>query len=174
MPGLLAVAALAQAGCGTQERQVPAAPAGASAAPADEATPDGVYAMPSPLVSELRVVALPDRPDEYRVEVHGGGDPRDGAGVAADCRAVAEGRLEGNRIDAALLPFESDAGGPDAADLQSAPRLVLTLQGDAARLEGDFGHCPMGTAMAGTYRRTRTPRLLTACAPLPAACWNRD
>lgn len=143
-------------------------------APAQARSPAGIYAMAPPLVSELRVVALPGRAGEYRIEVHGGGDPGDGAGVAADCQAVAEGRLDGDRIDAAPVPFESDIGGLDASDLHAGSRLVLTLQGDAVQLDGRFEHCPMGTAMAGTYRRTTTTRLFEACAPLPAACWNRD
>ncbi|WP_202845099.1 hypothetical protein [Luteimonas saliphila] len=152
----------------------PASPPPPARADGRAISPEGVYAMAPPLGSELRVVALPGRAGEYRIEVHGGGDPVDGAGVAADCQAVAEGPLEGGRIDATLVPFESDIGGLDATDLQSAPRMVLTLQGDRAQLEGGFEHCPMGTAMAGTYRRTAATKLFEACAPLPAACWNRD
>ena len=174
----LALACLAMAASAGCEARTPADAPPAAGAPAQATTaatsPTGTYALPAPLVSELRVVALPGRPGEYRVEVHGGGDPRDGAGVAADCQAVAEGRLDGGRLDAALLPFESDAGGLDAIDLESSPRLAITFDGDTARLEGGFAHCPMRTAMTGAYRRTSSPRLFVDCAPLPAACWNRD
>ncbi|MDH5832795.1 hypothetical protein [Luteimonas kalidii] len=145
-----------------------------SPASAPAPSPEGVYAMAAPLVSELRVVALPGRPGEYRIEVHGGGDPRDGAGVGADCRAVAEGPLAGDRIDAALQPFDSDLGGLEAGDLVDGPRVELQLQGDTARLQGAFAHCAMATVMAGSYRRTATPSLFLDCPPLPAACWNRD
>lgn len=165
---LACVFAVALAGCQART-QVPDAGASPGAA-----SPDGVYAMPAPLTSELRVVALPGRSGEYRIEVHGAGDPGDGAGAGADCRAVAEGPLVAGHIDAALLPFESAAGGLDESDLQAAPRLRLTLHDDTATLEGAFGHCPMATAMAGSYRKTTTARLLVDCAPLPAACWNRD
>ena len=130
--------------------------------------------MAPPLVSELRVVALPARPGEYRIEVHGGGDPGDGAGVGADCQAVAEGRLAGDRIEAALQPFESDLGGLDASDLVDAPHVELRLKGDAVQLQGPFAHCAMATVMAGTYRRTPAPSRFKDCPPLPAACWNRD
>jgi hypothetical protein len=130
--------------------------------------------MAAPLVSELRVVALPGQPGHYRVEVQGGGDPGDGAGIAADCQAVAEGRFQGGRLDAPLRPFDSALGGLEQADLEDAPTLRLQVQGDTATLEGGFAHCPMGTAMAGTYHRTATPKLLVDCPPLPAACWNRD
>lgn len=165
------LAALLLSAC---EAPVPPAPLASAATPALRADPVGVYALPAPLRSELRVVALPERAGMYRVEVHGGGDPSAGAGIAADCRVVAEGSLQGDRIDAALLPFESDAGGLEAADLQAAPRLQLQLQGDVAVLSGTFAHCPMGTVMVGPYRRTAQPRLLVDCAALPAACWNRD
>jgi hypothetical protein len=142
--------------------------------PAPVPSPEGVYAMAPPLGSELRVVALPGRPGEYRIEVHGGGDPADGAAVGADCQAVAEGRLEGDRIEAALQPFESDLGGLDASDLADAPRVELQLHGDTVELQGAFAHCAMATVMAGTYRRTAAPSVFKDCPPLPAACWNRD
>ena len=130
--------------------------------------------MAPPLRSELRVVALPGRSGEYRVEIHGVGDPALGAGTGADCLAVAEGPLVQGRIDAVLLPFASDTGGLDAIDLADAPRLQLGFGPDAATVQGEFAHCAMATAMAGRYRRTTTPRLLVDCAPLPRVCWNRD
>lgn len=164
---LACVLAAALAACQART-QVPATAADEAAAP------EGVYAMPAPLTSELRVVALPGRGGQYRIEVHGAGDPGDGAGIGADCHVVAEGPLVADRIDATLLPFESAAGGLEEADLQAAPRLRLSLHGDTAVLEGAFEHCPMATAMAGSYRRTAAARLLVDCAPLPAACWNRD
>ena len=142
--------------------------------PSPSSSVEGVYAMPAPLVSELRVSALPGRPGVFRVEVHGGGDPADGAAVGADCQALAEGALAGDRIDAPLLPFESPLGGLEADDLAAAPRLQLTVEGDQALLAGTFPHCAMATRMAGRYLRTRAPRLLGGCPPLPAACWMRD
>ncbi|MCX8279186.1 hypothetical protein OSJ77_03200 [Phyllobacterium sp. 0TCS1.6C] len=135
--------------------QVEPIPSGADATQVN-LSPVGVYEMPSPLVSKLRVTELSGRPNEYRVEVYAGGDPRDGSGVAAHCLTVAEGRLVGNRIDGRLL-IEKDLGGSGNANLTSAPRLVLTFQGNAVHLEGDFNHCPMRAAIAGTYRRTQGP-----------------
>ena len=167
-PALACLFALALAGCQARS-QAPIA-----AAQAEAARVTGVYAMPPPLTSELRVVALPGRDGEYRIEVHGAGDPADGAAAGADCHAVAEGPLAAGQIDAGLVPFKSASDALDAADLQPAPRLRLRVRGDVATLEGDFAHCPMSTVMAGTYRRTSAPRLLDDCAPLPAACWNRD
>lgn len=167
-PALACLFALALAGCQART-QTPIA-----ATPAKAAEVTGVYAMPPPLTSELRVVALPGRDGEYRIEVHGAGDPADGAAAGADCHALAEGPLVAGRIDAGLLPFESPSDALDAADLQAAPRLRLRIRDDVATLEGDFTHCPMRTVMAGTYRRTSAPKLLGDCAPLPAACWNRD
>jgi hypothetical protein len=134
-----------------------------------------VYAMAPPAVSELRVLPLEGRADEYRVEVHGGGDPGDGAAVGADCYAVAEGRLKGDSIAARFVPFESVDLGLDAAELAARPRhLTLKFDGDEAELDGDFDYCPMRTGMAGRYRRTDGPRLMKDCPPLPLACWNRD
>ena len=135
----------------------------------------GIYAMASPATSELRVVALPGRAGEYRIEVHGGGDPADSAATGADCYAVAEGRLQGDVLTARFVPFDSDDIGFDAAELATKPRqLTLKLNGDAATLAGDFDYCPMRTAMAGQYRRSAAPRLMKDCPPLPQACWNRD
>lgn len=135
----------------------------------------GVYAMASPATSELRLVELPGRTGEYRIEVHGGGDPGDSAAVGADCYAVAEGRLQGELISARFVPFDSVDLGFDAAELAAKPRqLTLKLDGDAVALDGDFDYCPMRTAMAGQYRRTGAPRLMKDCPPLPQACWNRD
>lgn len=149
----------------------------ACASHSEPAQPDhaGVYAMASPATSELRLVALPDRTGEYRIEVHGGGDPGDGAAVGADCYAVAEGRLQGELIPARFVPFDSVDLGFDAAELAAEPRrLTLKLDGDAVTLDGDFDYCPMRTGMAGQYRRTQAPRLMKDCPPLPRACWNRD
>lgn len=135
----------------------------------------GTYAMAPPATSELRVLALPGRADEYRIEVHGGGDPGDGAAAGADCYAVAEGRLQGDLLSARFVPFESNDIGFDAAELAAKPRqLTLKLDGDAAMLAGDFDYCPMRTAMAGEYRRNAVPKLMKDCPPLPQACWNRD
>lgn len=135
----------------------------------------GVYAMASPATSELRVVALPGRTGEYRIEVHGGGDPGDGAAAGADCYAVAEGKLQGDLLSARFVPFDSIDIGFDAAELAAKPRqLTLKLDGDAATLAGDFDYCPMRTAMAGQYRRSTAPKLMKDCPPLPQACWNRD
>ena len=166
----LAVTGLALAGC--QARSQVAADGAQPEAVAGD--PTGSYAMQAPLNSELRVVPLPGRDGHYRIEIWGAGDPGDGAGVGADCQAVAEGPLRGGAIDAALVPFESDLGGLEPADLQDAPRLRLVLDGDSATLEGRFDHCPWATVMAGQYRRTRAPRALVDCAPLPDVCWNRD
>lgn len=157
---------------GSAQTSAPAHTQAPASAPAP--SPEGVYAMAPPLGSELRVVALPGRPGEYRIEIHGGGDPADGAAVGADCQAVAEGRLEGDRIEAALQPFESDLGGLDAGDLADAPRVELQLHDDTVELQGAFAHCAMATVMAGTYRRTAAPSVFEDCPPLPAACWNRD
>lgn len=135
----------------------------------------GTYAMAPPATSELRVIALPGRADEYRIEVHGGGDPGDGAAAGADCYAVAEGRLRGNLISASFVPFDSNDIGFDAAELAAKPRrLSLELDGDAVTLDGDFDYCPMRTAMAGEYRRNDAPKLMKDCPALPQACWNRD
>lgn len=150
------------------------APADPATGGGREADPSGHYAMAAPLASELRVVALPGREGEYRVELHGGGDPADGPGVAADCQALAEGRWQNGELVATLQAFDSPLGGLEASDLGQAPALHVRVQSDTAVVEGSFAHCPMGTAMAGTYHRTATPRLLADCAPLPAACWNRD
>lgn len=135
----------------------------------------GVYAMASPANSELRVIALPGRPGEYRIEVHGGGDSGDGAAVGADCYAVAEGPLANGLISARFVPFESVDLGLDAKDLAAKPRrLTLKLNGDEAELSGDFDYCPMRTGMAGRYSRTQAPKLFADCPALPQACWNRD
>lgn len=135
----------------------------------------GVYAMGTPATAELRVVALPGRAGEYRVEVQAGGDPADGAAAGADCYAVAEGRLQGQTISARFVPFTSIDAGFDAAELAAKPRkLELTFDGDHAQLSGDFDHCALRTRMVGRYRLTAAPELMRDCPPLPRACWNRD
>jgi hypothetical protein len=135
----------------------------------------GVYAMDAPATAELRVVALPGRAGEYRVEVQAGGNPGDGAAAGADCYAVAEGRLQGQTLSARFVPFESIDAGFDAAELAAKPRkLELVFENDHAQLSGDFDHCALRTRMAGRYRLTATPELMRDCPPLPRACWNRD
>lgn len=157
---LVAVGALLLAGC-----------AAADTPPSVE----GVYAMPEPALAEVRVVALPERTGMYRVEVHGAGDAGAGAATGADCYAVAEGRLEGGRLRAGFVPFESADLGFDARELAERPRtLTLAFDGDEATLSGDFDYCPLRTVLSGRYRRTATPQLLSGCPPLPRACWNRE
>src|SRR5688500_1693187 len=116
-PFLFAATAIAFAACASHS------------APAQHAKA-GVYAIAPPATSELRVVALPGRADEYRIEVHGGGDPGDGAAAGADCYAVAEGRLQGDLLSARFVPFDSNDIGFDAAELAAKPRqLTLKLDG---------------------------------------------
>ncbi|MEZ0471386.1 hypothetical protein [Luteimonas salinilitoris] len=148
--------------------------AGCAAADAPSSV-EGVYAMPDPALAELRVVALPERAGMYRVEVHGAGDPGDGAATGADCYAVAEGRLEGDRLRAGFVPFESVDLGFEARELAERPRaLELAFDGEEATLSGDFDYCPLRTVLDGRYLRPAAPQLLTDCPPLPRACWNRE
>ncbi|WP_149196406.1 hypothetical protein [Luteimonas suaedae] len=136
---------------------------------------EGVYAVPAPALAELRVVALPDRAGAYRVEVHGAGGAGDGVATGADCYAVAEGTLEGDRLRARFVPFKSADLGFEARELAQHPRtLELAFDGWAATLSGDFDYCPLRTVLSGRYLRTDAPQLLTDCPPLPQACWNRE
>ena len=92
--------------------------------------------------------------DHWDVVIVAGGDPVDGAGVAADCEAHARGTLRDGRIDAAVVPFESDIMSVSAADLEASPaRVSVEFDGDTARVRTDFAGCGIGAELGGIYRR---------------------
>lgn len=142
-----------------------------SDAHAEPTTPiEGVYARGHPNPSEIRIVARPG--GRFRVEIHGGGDERMGAGVGADCYAVAEGDLTGNRLSAAFVPFVSPNDEFTAQDLASRPRqLDVWFDGQAIEVTGHFDYCALNTSLAGRYRRTERSRSFVNCPSTDRPCW---
>lgn len=99
-------------------------------------------------------LSLVERSGEWDVAVVAGGDPADGPGVAADCEVRARGLLREGRIDAPMVPFESDTNRVSAADLQAEPAHVrIEFDGDVARVSSDYRGCGLGGGVNGTYRR---------------------
>ena len=133
----------------------PAAAASAQTAaptPAPAASTAGDYTMSGERTGTL---ALREAgAGAWFVHLQGGGAPSDGAGVAADCEIQARGPLRGDRIEAAVVPFESARMSVTPADLERRPaRVTVTLDGDVAEVTTDFTLCAMHADLDGRYRR---------------------
>lgn len=104
--------------------------------------------------SAMASMTLTPAGDGWDIVIHAGGDPADGAGIAADCELHAHGPLQDGRIDAVLVPFEGETMRLDAADIEAMPaRLQVALEGDIARVQTDFAGC--AAEPGGRYRRAR-------------------
>ena len=129
-------------------------PATGRAAPvtAPAASPAGEYAMSGPRVGTLE---LRDPGNgEWTVRLQGGGAPIEGAAMVADCELHARGALEGDRIEANVVPFDSTLMSVTTADLQRRPSAVtVTLEGGAAIVDTDFALCAMQADLNGRYVR---------------------
>lgn len=91
---------------------------------------------------------------DWTVRLQGGGAPADGAGIAADCEVHARGALEGDRIEANVVPFDSALMSVTTADLERQPATVtITLDDEAAVVETDFALCAMHADLNGRYLR---------------------
>ncbi|WP_233671416.1 hypothetical protein [Luteimonas cellulosilyticus] len=122
-----------------------------TAAVAANPSPEGRYALRAPRSGTL---TLDDADGVWRITLQGGTTPSDGAGVAADCDLQAEGPLEDGRIDAVVVPFETDRMAVTAAELATTPATVtVTLDGDTAVVATDFTLCAMRADLNGSYDR---------------------
>lgn len=118
--------------------------------PAD-ADPAGIWQLEGARQGTLE---LARQGGEWDVSVVAGGDPADGPGVAADCEVRARGPLREGRIEAPVVPFESDINSVSAADLEAEPAQVrVEFDGDVARVSSDYRGCGLGGGVHGTYRR---------------------
>lgn len=134
----------------------PPAAAPVSAAAAPEASPAGEYAMTGARVGTL---VLRDAGNgDWTLRLQGGGAPADGGGIAGDCEVHARGTLEGDRIDAQVVPFESPLMSVTAADLERQPAAVtVTFDATAAVVDTDFALCAMHADLNGRYLRQAAP-----------------
>ncbi len=122
-----------------------------SASAAEVSSPAGSYVREGR--SFARLALAPDG-DAWEIRLHAGGDPEDGAGIAADCEVHARGRLRNGRIDAAVVPFEGQTISVSAADLDASPAsIVVALDGDVAQVESDFDGCSLGVTLGGRFQR---------------------
>lgn len=134
--------------------ETPAHSAIASATPATaaKASPAGEYAMTGARVGTLELRDAGD--GGWTIRLQGGGAPADGAGIAADCEVHARGALEGDRIEANVVPFDNALMSVTAADLERQPaRVTVNLESDAAVVETDFALCAMHADLNGRYAR---------------------
>ena len=149
---LLAACSEAPVGASPPFAKTPAAPALDTSAAASEASPAGDYAMSGARVGTLELREADD--GEWTIRLQGGGAPADGAGIAADCEVHARGSRLGDRIDAAVVPFDSALMSVTAADLERQPaRMRVVLEADAAVVETDFALCAMHADLDGRYTR---------------------
>jgi hypothetical protein len=125
---------------------------------------EGIYARSDPSPSAVRVATRPD--GRFRVEIHGSGDQRMGAGAGADCYAVAEGVLTDDRLGAAFVPFTATGFDFSAADTARHPRrLEVRFDGQDIEVSGDFDYCALNTYLAGRYRRMERSQRFENCPP---------
>lgn len=160
---LLALA-LALAGCERPAAAVPSPPPDAAAGSAPQTvsatavTPAGAYAMQGDRRATLTLTPLGDG---WRVSLKGGSSASDGAGAAADCEIQAEGPLNGQTIDAKVVPFEGADLSVAAGDLAARPaRVRVDVDPQGAVVSTDFQGCGVGAVLSGRYARagTTTPK----------------
>lgn len=153
----LLVLALVLAGC---ERPAaadasPPPDAAAGSAPDQAATPAvspaGVYAMQG---ERRATLTLAPSGDGWHVSLKGGSSATDGAAAAADCEIQAEGPLNGQTIDAKVVPFEGTDLSVSAQDLAARPAGVkVDISPQGAIVSTDFQGCGVGAVLSGRYAR---------------------
>lgn len=113
--------------------------------------PPGRYLAGPEVVAQLTLTQLPD--GRYRIRLEGGGLPSDGAAIAADCEAVAEGRRTGTVIEARLVPFEGETVSLTQKQIDHLDAAVsLTWTASSIEVRGRFGHCGARSRLSGSYR----------------------
>jgi hypothetical protein len=163
--------ALALAGCERPAAAVasppPDAVAGSAPEKASAPSPAGTYAMQG---DRRATLTLAPAGTGWRVALKGGSSAADGAAAAADCEIQAEGPLNGQTIDAKVVPFEGVDLSVSAQDLAARPASVkvdVTPQG--AIVSTDFQGCGVGANLSGRYARAGTPPKGAAAMQLGAS-----
>ncbi|GGL11096.1 hypothetical protein GCM10010983_05300 [Caulobacter rhizosphaerae] len=153
----LLVLALALAGCERPAAAVASPPPDAAAgsaprqAPNAKALPAGTYAMQG---DRRATLTLAPADDEWRVSLKGGASAADGAAAAADCEIEAQGPLNGQTIEARVVPFEGTDLSVSAQDLAARPAGVKVHLGpQGAIVSTDFQGCGVGADLSGRYAR---------------------
>jgi hypothetical protein len=127
------------------------AAAGCSSAQAQDF--GGAYLSTTVVYSHMNITG---NRDHYHIEASGGGDPEDGAAMAADCGIAAEGKQAAAMIKARLVPFANADIEVTEEHLVSQNRDVKLSFDKAGRvaLEADYGSfCPMRTDLSGPYQK---------------------
>jgi len=165
--------ALALAGCERPAAAVasppPDAAAGSAPAQAPEAvaSPAGTYAMQG---DRRATLTLTPAGAGWHVGLKGGASATDGAAVAADCEIQAEGPLNGQTIDAKVVPFEGTDLTVTAQDLAARPAGVkVDVAAQGAIVSTDFQGCGVGANLSGRYVRAAAGTQRGAAVLVPGA-----
>lgn len=159
----LFVLALVSAGCERPAAAVDPPPSDAAAGSAPEqttaASPAGAYAMQGDRRATLTLAPVGAG---WRVSLKGGSNPADGAAAAADCEIEAEGPLNGQTIDAKVVPFEGTDLSVSAQDLAARPAGVkVDIAPQGAIVSTDFQGCGVGAVLSGRYVRAASKGAVT-------------
>lgn len=104
--------------------------------------------------SHRSTMIIARKQDLVRIELKGGGNPKDLASMAGDCEAVAEGQLSGGVIRAKLVPFEGEVTSLDAKDIEQIdPVVLVSFEKGIATVQGSFAHCGLRNALNGRYKK---------------------
>ena len=167
----LLVLALASAGCERPAAVVASPPPDAAAGSAPEqarsaeASPAGTYALQG---GRRATLTLAPAGGGWRVSLKGGSNTADGAGAAADCEIQAEGPLNGQTIDARVVPFEGTNLSVTAKDLAARPAGVkVDITPAGALVSTDFQGCGVGADLTGRYARAGTTTAQGSAAVKP-------
>ena len=151
----LFVLALVSAGCERPAAVVDPPPSDAAAGSAPEkttaASPAGTYAMQG---DRRATLILAPAGSGWSISLKGGSSATDGAAAAADCEIEAEGPLNGQTIDAKVVPFAGTNLSVSAQDLTARPAGVkVDIAPQGAIVSTDFQGCGVGAVLAGRYIR---------------------
>jgi hypothetical protein len=166
------VLALALAGCERPAAAVASPPPDAAAGSAlakvsSVASPAGTYALQGDRRATLTLVPAPSG---WRVSLKGGSSAFDGAAAAADCEIEAEGPLNGETIDAKVVPFEGTNLSVSPQDLAAHPAGVkVDVDPRSAIVSTDFQGCGVGANVSGHYVRASATPFKGAAAIQPGA-----
>jgi|GEM_PF-1375008 len=165
----LLVLALASAGCERPAAAVASPPLDAAAGSAPQATPAASPAGAYVLQGDRRAtLTLKPAGDGWRVSLKGGSSASDGDGAAADCEIEAEGPLNGQTIDARVVPFEGVNLTVSAQDLAAHPANVkVDVMPQGAIVSTDFQGCGVGAVLSGRYVRAQSAAPKGAAAMQP-------
>jgi hypothetical protein len=167
----LLVLALVLTGCERPAAAVNSPPsdsaAGSAAQPTLAASPAGAYTLEG---DRRATLTLAPAGSGWRVSLKGGSSATDGAAAAADCEIEAEGPLNGQTIDARVVPFEGTNLSVSAQDLATRPAGVkIDIAPTGAIVSTDFQGCGVGANLSGRYVRAGATPPTGASAMQPGA-----